>query len=300
MPPQYRFLVAESEPPEEQQQRQEAVGRTAGETYSDLLRRLAPGSRVSTYEPLRTRDVPTDLAAFDAVFLTGSPLHLRHETDENRPVVEFMKAVFASGTPSFGSCAGLQIATVSAGGSVRKMVKRQEAGFGRRIFKTDLGRTHPLLDRRPMTYDAPAIHSDEVERLPGGSALLASSDVTDVQAAEISFGAGTFWGVQYHPELTLCEVAIALRRQADDLVECGLAHDAEDVAGHADLVEKLGCDPANVPLAWRLGLDQQVTDRGLRSAEIGNFIEHLVRAVATKRGRGSAARVESSAGSGPS
>ena len=48
-----------------------------------------------------------------------------------------------------------------------------------------------------------------MESLPPGATLLATNAVTAVQAAEIRSGRGTFWGVQYHPEISLAEVAAA-------------------------------------------------------------------------------------------
>ena len=272
-----RLLVAESEPADEQRERRESVGRSAGETYAALLKALDQNCAVTTVEPLKAGAETLNLAEYDAIFLTGSPLHLRHETNENRPMIEFMQAVFRAGTPSFGSCAGLQIATVAAGGSVRRMQGRQEAGFGRHIVKTGDGVAHGLLQGRPMSFDAPSIHSDEVEHLPPGALLLASSVTTRVQAVEIRFGTGVFWGVQYHPELTLHEVAAALRRQADDLVEAGLAESADGVTAYANDIDTLDRDPGNRSAAWRLGLDGQVTNPDLRSTEIRNFLDSLVR-----------------------
>ncbi len=151
------------------------------------------------------------MAEYDAVFLTGSPLHLYEETPETRRTVAFMRSVFASGTPAFGSCAGLQVAKVAAGDSVRPNARRLEAGFARRITPTADGRSHPLLAGRPAAFDAPAIHTDEVDALPPGATLLAGNRLTAVQAAEIRFDGGVFWGGQYHPEIGLDEVAGALR-----------------------------------------------------------------------------------------
>ena len=197
-----------------------------------------------------------------------------------------MCAVFDAGVPAFGSCAGLQVATVAAGGSVRPMGERREAGFARRIFPTEAGRSHPLLRGRPPAFDAPAIHSDEVAALPDGALRLASNATTEVQAAEIRCGDGVFWGVQYHPEISLFEAAAALRRQADDLVEQGLATSVEAVEEQAQLVEALHDAPQRRDLAWRLGLDPQVTEPERRSVEIRNFIEHLVLPTRSGRGRG--------------
>ncbi|MBB2964309.1 hypothetical protein [Methylobacterium sp. R2-1] len=98
-----------------------------------------------------------------------------------------------------------------------------------------------------------------------------------MQAAEIHFGRGVFWGVQYHPEIGLDEVAGALRRQADGLVEAGLAAGHDDVEAYAGQVETLHREPGRRDLAWQLGLDEQVTDERLRRAEMRNFIEALGR-----------------------
>ena len=283
-----RFLVAESETPEQREQRRASVGRSSGETYMDRLRALVPGAVCDLVRPAEEGGQAPDrsqLAGYDAVFLTGSPLHVYEDTPEVRRQLAFMRAVFASGTPSFGSCAGLQVAVAAAGGTVRANRRGHEAAFARRIVATEAGRGHPLLAGRPPVWDAPAIHSDEVERLPPEAVLLARNGVTTVQAAEIRHAGGVFWGVQYHPELSLGEIAAALRRQAEDLVEGALARDADAVEEHARRIEALDREPARRDLAWQLGLDEQVTDPGLRQTELRNFIERLVMPGMAARGR---------------
>jgi GMP synthase (glutamine-hydrolysing) len=277
-----RLLIAESEPPEARQSRRESVGRSSGETYVDTLLELAPGAQCDRIMPADAgAGLPAGatLTGYDGVFLTGSPLHLYKETPETRRTVEFMRAVFASGTPSFGSCAGLQVATVAAGGTVRPNLRGYEAAFARRITPTEQGRSHPLLAGRPACYDAPAVHTDEVESLPEGAVLLAGNRVTAVQAAEISFDGGVFWGVQYHPEIALDEIAGALRRQAD------LARSRGEVEAYADLLDALHREPGRRDLAWRLGLDEQVSDDGKRLTELRNFIEAIVKPHRASRDR---------------
>jgi GMP synthase (glutamine-hydrolysing) len=281
-----RFLVAESEPSEAREKRRASVGRSSGETYVGILKLLTPGAichRIMPADADCSLPGGDSLAGYDAVFFSGSPLSLYEETPEVRRSLAFMGAVFASGTPSFGSCAGLQMATVAAGGTVRQNRNGPEAGFARRIVPTEAGRSHPLLKGRPSAYDAPSIHTDEVETLPDGATLLAFNRSTVVQAAEIRYDGGTFWGVQYHPEIGLDEVTGALRRQADDLVESGLARTRREVEEQADLVEALHREPGRRDLAWRLGLDEQVTDDAKRRTEIANFIEAL--AIPTRNGR---------------
>ena len=282
------FLIAESESPDARERRRASVGRSSGETYMDTLRAIEHSAVCDMIRPAEEGAEPPDragLQAYDAVFLTGSPLHLYQDTPEVRRQLGFMRAVFASGTPSFGSCAGLQVAAVAAGGAVRENRRGHEAAFARRITPTAAGLCHKLLAGRPAAYDALSIHSDEVERLPDDATLLATNGVTRVQAAEIRHDGGVFWGVQYHPELPLDEIAGAMRRQADELIEQGLARDEAAVEDYAALVEALDRDPARRDLAWQLGLDQQVTDPVLRQAELRNFIEHLARPARSGRGR---------------
>jgi GMP synthase (glutamine-hydrolysing) len=284
-----RFLIAESETADEREARRAHVGTSSGETYIETLLELAPDAQCDRIAPADADgdapDVAT-LSGYDAVFITGSPLHVYEDSPAVRRQLDFMRAVFASGTPSFGSCAGLQVAVAAAGGQVRAMGKRQEAGFARRIAATDAGRDHPLLAGRPAAYDAPAIHGDEVESLPADATLLASNSVTQVQAAEIRHDGGIFWGVQYHPELSLGEIAVALRRQQDDLIEQGLVADGADLERQAVLIETLGDNPARHDLAWQLGLNEQVVDAAARRTELRNFIDHLVTRIRQARGRG--------------
>jgi GMP synthase (glutamine-hydrolysing) len=283
-----RILVAESEPPAAREKRRDSVGRSSGETFVKRLAQLAPGAICDRVKPAdRGAAVPdvSGIEGYDAVFLTGSPLHLYEDTPEIRREIDFMRAVFRSGTPSFGSCAGLQVAVVAAGGRVRSMQDRREAGFARRIARQAAGEGHLLLDGRPPAFDAPAVHTDEVEALPPGGTLLASNSVTRVQAAEIRHDGGVFWGVQYHPEISLREVAAALRRQSDDLIEHGLARDEMDVETHAAVIDALHREPERRDLAWRLGLNEQVTDESARITELRNFLAHLVLPTCSARGR---------------
>ena len=283
-----RFLVAESESPRARQERRERVGSSSGETFIGTLGEMAPGAACDRVKPADD-DHPThvspDLSAYDAVFLTGSPLHVYEDTPQVRRQVEFMRAVFASGTPAFGSCAGIQVATAAAGGTVRPAHHRREAGFARRIHRTAAGQDHPFLHGRPQVFDALSVHTDEVESLPPSARLLATNGTTAVQAAEIRHDGGIFWGVQYHPELSLHEVGRALEREADELVEAGFASDHAALQRFIGQIDLLDSDPGRDDLAWQLGLDQEVINPERRRIEIRNFIEHLVKPTRSSRGR---------------
>ncbi|MCK8456248.1 MULTISPECIES: type 1 glutamine amidotransferase [Sphingomonas] len=272
------FLVAESETADEREARRRHAGKSSGETYAATLRQLRPDAAITIVAPADEGAHVFDAAAlhaFDAVFVTGSPMHVYDDTPEVRRQIAFMRMVFASRTPSFGSCAGLQIAVAAAGGTVRRMPERLEAGIARRITPTEAGRDHPLLAGRAASWDAPAIHGDEVETLPADATLLASNAVTAVQAAEIRHDGGVFWGVQYHPELAPGEIAIALRRQSSDIVDAGLAESDADVERQAALLDALHDAPDRRSLLWALGVDHAFAEETLRRTELINFLDHL-------------------------
>lgn len=274
-----KFLVAESETATERDERRQHAGKSAGETYAATLGQLRPGADITIVAPADTDATQltlADLARYDAVFVTGAPLHVYQDSPEVRRQLAFMASVFASGTPSFGSCAGLQLAVAAAGGTVRKM-ERMEAGISRRIAPTEEGRSHPLLRGRGPCWDAPAIHGDEVETLPADATLLASNAVSEVQAVEIRHDGGVFWGVQYHPELAPGEIAVALRRQASDIVDAGLAESVDDVERRADQLDVLQHDAGRTTALWALGVDHRFAEEECRRLELKNFLEHLAK-----------------------
>ncbi|SEK98451.1 GMP synthase (glutamine-hydrolysing) [Sphingomonas palmae] len=270
-----RFLVAESETAQDRADRRERAGKSSGESFQATLEQMAPGAEVTRVEPADADGdqlSADEIAAYDAVFLTGSPLHVYDDAPEVERQLAFMRAVFDSGVPSFGSCAGLQVAVAAAGGRVRKMPERLEAAVGRRITTTEAGRDHPLLAGRAPAWDAASVHGDEVEELPEGALLLATNGVTRVQAVEIRHGNGVFWGVQYHPELSPGEIASAIRAQGASLVEEGLASDEAAVEQRAVLLDRIQRDPDDHAARWELGVDDEFAHEDRRRLEIANFI----------------------------
>jgi gamma-glutamyl-gamma-aminobutyrate hydrolase PuuD len=53
---------------------------------------------------------------------SGSPLHIYDRTLEVTRQIDFARAAFTAGLPAWGSCWGLQLATVALGGTVRRMI----------------------------------------------------------------------------------------------------------------------------------------------------------------------------------
>ncbi|MET0744453.1 MAG: type 1 glutamine amidotransferase [Microvirga sp.] len=275
-----RFLVVEGNTRGARETHRAAYGRTPSESYAAVLQDIEPGVLFDIALPAdEGANLPdaAGLAGYDGIVLTGSHLNIYDATPEIRRQVDLMRAVYASGTPSFGSCWGLQVAAVAAGGDVRLNPAGWEVGIARRLVPTEAGRDHPLLAGRPAAYDAPTIHFDVVTTAPEDCTVLAANAVSPVQAAAIRHDGGLFWGVQYHPEFSLGELAVILRRRAAALVQRGLCRSADEAQVYADELATLDADPARIDLAWRHGLDAEVLDPARRTREIRNFIDARVK-----------------------
>jgi GMP synthase (glutamine-hydrolysing) len=283
-----RFLVVEGNVREARLGHKSAFGMTPSESYAAVVQRIAPDAVCDLAFPAdqgANNPDPAGLASYDGIFLTGSALNIYDGTPEIVRQVEFMRAIYASGTPCFGSCWGIQVAAVAAGGDVRANGKGREIGFARRIVPTETGRMHPMLEGRPAAYDAPAIHLDTLSALPEDCTLLACNAMSDVQAAEIRSEGGTFWGVQYHPEFSLKELGVILGRRIHILVGEGFCATPEDASAYVADLHALDIEPARRDLAWRHGLDEEVLDPVKRTRELRNFIEHRVKREKSARGR---------------
>ncbi len=283
-----RFLVVEGNTRGARQAHKQAYGLTLSESYAEVLQEIAPDSVCNIAFPADEGANLPDAAGlefYDGVVLTGSHLNIYDRTPDILSQIDLMRAVYASRTPSFGSCWGLQVAAVAAEGDVRQNPLGREVGIARKLTPTEAGRTHPLLEGRPAAYDAPAIHLDMVTALPGDCTVLASNAVSPVQAAEIRMSGWVFWGVQYHPEFSLGELAAILERRTDILVREGFCRTAEDAVAYTADLAALHRDPGRFDLAWRHGIDAEVLEPQRRTREIRNFVEHRVRVQKSERGR---------------
>ena len=281
-----RLLVVEGNTADGRQRHLETSGITPSEAYAGVLKDLADDAVVDICfpaDPGANIPDPAGIAGYDGVAITGSALNLWKAEPESLRQVELARAVFAAQVPFFGSCWGLQVAAVAAGGAVRRNPAGRELAIGRKITLTEVGRAHPMHRGRPWAFDAPAVHMDEVATLPGEVTVTASNAVSAVQAAEIRWQGGVFWGVQYHPEYTLEDIAFTLARYDGRLIEEGFYASTAELETHIGALRSLYRDPAQPGLAWRLGIDRDILDPAQRLAEIANWISGQVRPARAKR-----------------
>jgi GMP synthase (glutamine-hydrolysing) len=243
-----------------------------------VLRAIAPDAQVDICMPAdEGATVPAPLDSYDGVAITGSSLNIYQREAASLRQIDFVREVFARAIPMFGSCWGLQLAAVAAGGEVTLNPHGREVAFARKITLTETGRSHPMHRRRPPAFDAPAIHSDVVTRLPQGAIITAWNTMSEVQAAEIRLGGGVFWGVQYHPEYRLRDIAAVVRRYGEMLVIEGFFKDLSELEFYAADLMALEADRKRRDIAWRLDLAEDILDEGMRLSELSNWITSQVR-----------------------
>lgn len=285
-----RLLIADGNERDARARHVAVTGRTSAESYADVVHAFHADARCRLVSPADADGgLPggAGISDYDGVIFTGSTLKIAEDTPAVTRQRDLMRTALEAGLPVFGSCWGVQVAAVVAGGDAGPNPGGPEYGFARRIVATAEGRDHPLLSGRDAAWDAPAIHSDAVVVPPPGARVLAGNALLPVQAIEIPHGAGLFWGTQYHPELDLDELAAMLRVCADAVVEAGLAADRDAVGSYAAEIEALHsgtlhsetvheAGDAARALAWRHGLGADVLEPRRRRCEIGNFLDRLV------------------------
>jgi GMP synthase (glutamine-hydrolysing) len=273
-----RLLVVEGNTLAGRRRIAEATGATPADGYATVLRTIAANALVDICMPADgDATTPQPLEAYDGVAITGSSLNIYQRDVASLRQIDFVREVFARGIPMFGSCWGLQLATVAAGGEVGLNPAGREVAFARKIALTPAGCDHPMHATRDAVFDAPAIHSDIVTRLPAGAIVTARNAMSAIQAAEIRHGRGVFWGVQYHPEYDLHDIAALIRRYGETLVTEGFFVDIAELNRYAFDLSTLAANQQRRDIAWRFGFGDDIMSERVRQTELSNWIASLVR-----------------------
>ena len=254
-----------------------AIGvRSSSGIYQQSLLAHFPTLEIDIFNPEDAVPGRNALAAYDGMVISGSGLHAYDTDFAVTNQIALVREAAEVGLPIFGSCWGLQIAAMAAGGLVEYHAVGREVGFARKVVVTDAGRNHPMFAHKGPVFDAPCIHYDEVTRLPEGAVLLASNAHSAVQAALIPLANSEIWAVQYHPEFDTAHLADLYRFYAGDLVTQGFFADMDELDAYAAMLTKLGHEPGNAALAWQLGIDTDITNDARRRAEIIAWVETCV------------------------
>jgi GMP synthase (glutamine-hydrolysing) len=251
----------------------------ADELYVRVLKKLVPDARVETLF-IADLEIPLpdtrQVGNYDGFIWTGSNLTIYEGDPKVVRQIEFARLIFEVGRPQFGSCWGVQMAAVAAGGEVAKNPHGREMGFARKLRLTAEGRRHPMYEGKPDVFDGFISHLDEVTQLPNGGVLLATNDHTRVQALEVRHGNGVFWATQYHPEYAIGDMARLIVARADHLIREGFFTDRVSLDMKVQRMETLASHPSRKDLRWDLAIGDDILDDRIRQCELRNWVLKVV------------------------
>lgn len=275
-----RFLIIDGYAPENRERLRAAGMTIAAELHVRMLRRFEPTAAIDVVfpsDPGQSMPSTDDLRAYAGIIWTGCDKSLAETDDPDvEKQLELARGVLRAETSSWGTCWGIQIMAVAAGGEVRRNPKGREIGLARKISLTPEGRSHPMYTGKSDVFDALASHLDMVTRVPPHALVLAGNEHTQVQAMTFCYGKGAFWGVQYHPDYDTREVARLMVTRKTLLISEGFFEDERDFETHIGHLEKLAENPQNRNLRWKLGIDDDILSIDSRQREFGNWLKEVV------------------------
>ena len=137
-----RILIADGTPAAMQVERETFRIPSNASLFDAALRSQEPDIQCPSINVADGQDLPggVSLGDFDGLMFSGSPLHIYDRTPEVTRQIDFARAAFTASVPAWGSCWGLQLATVALGGTVRRNPRGRELGVARAITTTATGR----------------------------------------------------------------------------------------------------------------------------------------------------------------
>jgi GMP synthase-like glutamine amidotransferase len=152
--------------------------------------------------------LPTKLHGLNGIISCGGPQPPDCDEPWVKPELALLKAADEAELPILGICLGCQLIARALGGTLSHLPKPELGWFD--ITLSPVGREHPLFAGQPWCGPQFHWHHWQVESLPEGAAVLASSENCNIQAW--MKGVNTF-AVQFHPE---CERSTVTDWISDD------------------------------------------------------------------------------------
>lgn len=161
-----------------------------GSQYNQLIARRVREHQV--YCQIEPPDIGVDKIRElrpEGIILSGGPASIY---EKRSPRVD--RGIFELGIPILGICYGLQFMVDALGGKVVRSEKR-EYGFAELIIPKQ-GKLFGAVEKKTRCWMS---HGDQIGRLPAGFTVTASTENTEVAAAEDA--KRRFYGLQFHPEV---------------------------------------------------------------------------------------------------
>ncbi len=198
----------------------------------------------------------------EAIIFSGSP-HSAYEKNSPKPNVQ----IYDLNIPILGICYGQQLFAHQLGGRVANHNSKQ---FGK---VTLLLKKSPLFKNLDKTQNVWFSHGDQVDKLPSGFEIIAST--ANAKVAAIQNLKKNFFGIQFHPEVTHTEHGIeVLKNFLFDISHVTKDWDLEEVKDSTikGLRAKIGAE--KVIMAVSGGVDSLVAAALIKEAAPQNL--HLI------------------------
>lgn len=272
-----RILMMEGNPLDVQKKAQKVGVGTASQVYTRAIRAFDTQVEIDIVNAADGEKVPQGkrFSDYAGMVISGSSLRAFENTAEVTNQIDLLLDFAKTGKPILGSCWGLQIAAVAAGGKVGPSDNGRELGVARKIQLTSQGSEHAFMQNKPVFYDAPCIHYDEVTELPKSAMLLCGNKHSAVQGAIIPIENSEVWGVQYHPEFDVMQLRMLFELYKKDMFKQEFINTEEDYSLFMKHIRALENDPSNKASGWLLGIDQDILDGNIRGLEIKNWLAQL-------------------------
>lgn len=193
--------------------------------FEDLLSAQDPGLEFVTYEVQRGH-YPADINEVDAYLITGSKTGVYEDKEWIAPLMDFVRELHRARKPTIGICFGHQLIAEALGGKARKSDK----GWGVGVHSYELQESPSWMSEPQSEFSLLVSHQDQVEAVPPGAKVLASSDFCPMAMMQVGDHMLTF---QAHPEFTklYSNSLMELRREAfgEEVVAKGLASLQNDI-----------------------------------------------------------------------
>jgi GMP synthase (glutamine-hydrolysing) len=261
-----KLLVVEGNTKEIRKERSAFGIKPYHEMFTEMLFFLEPNAQVDSAFPTEgSSELPSieQLQSYDGVLITGSSLSVLENTPAVICQLDFIDKVFSSGVPIYGSCWGLQVATVVAGGKVAKSNNGLELGVSKPIVLTKEGEKSTYFNRK-KPFEALCIHYDEIKVVPKDAIVLATNRHSKVQALQFKYKNSLFFGVQYHPEFIPSVMARIICFLKDTLILKGHYSDNKKAQEEISVLESGN-------------LATEIINYKLHTQEIKNWLKSIVK-----------------------
>ncbi len=185
-------------------------------TLDPLLKEA--GFRIRYVNFGRTPEARPQLERYEALIILGGPMNSDQiDTYPNLITeVDIIREALARDMSILGICLGAQLLAKALGGSVARNARREIGWYD--VELTAAGRDDPVLQAFSRSQEVFQWHEDGISLPPDGAVLLASSEISPVQAFRHGEHA---YGFQFHLEasLPLIERWLTVPDHAATLVE---------------------------------------------------------------------------------